>query len=80
MDRTIQTIQPAAQEFLEAAYTDLDYQHGTLLETVDTSRISSINADEWLEKGNWLELGKKINAEKIFFVRNDPVIIFHACS
>ncbi len=78
MNGTVPTIQPAAQEFLEAAYTGLDYQHGALLETVDTSQIHSVDADEWLEKGNWLELGKKINAEKIFFVRNDPVIVFRA--
>jgi len=78
MNGTMPTIQPAAQEFLEAAYTGLDYQYGALLETVDPSQINSVDADEWLEKGNWLELGKKLNAEKIFFVRNDPVIVFRA--
>lgn len=78
MDRITQSTQPAAREFLEAAYTQLDYQRGALLDSVDTSQVSTVDADEWLEKGNWLELGKKINAEKIFFVNNDPVIVFRA--
>jgi len=77
MDNPVPTIQPSAKEFLDAAYTDLGYDNGALLPTIGTSELDSVDADDWLEKGNWLELGKKINAEKIFFVRNDPVIVFH---
>lgn len=78
MNGPIQSTQPTAREFLEAVYTGLDYQDGALFETVGPSEVSTVEAEEWLEKGNWLELGEKINAEKIFFVRNDPVIVFRA--
>jgi len=78
MDEITQSTQPAAREFLEAAYTQLNYQDGALIDSVDTSQVGTVDAGEWLEKGNWLELGKKINAEKIFFVNNDPVIVFRA--
>ncbi len=80
MDEPIQSTQHAAGEFLEAAYTELDYQHGALIDSIDTSQVGDdkVDAREWLEKGNWLELGKKIKAEKIFFVNHDPVIVFRA--
>lgn len=35
MGESIQSTQPAAREFLEAAYTQLDYQHGALIASVD---------------------------------------------
>ena len=78
MDTSVHKRQPSAREFLEAVYTQLDYQHGALIDSIEASQVGTIDADEWLEKGNWLELGKKINAEKIFFVNNDPVIVFRA--
>lgn len=79
MDTLTESTQPSsARDFLEAAYTDLGYQHGALIDSVDASHIGDVDTTSWLEKGNWLELGKKINAEKIFFVRNDPVIVFRA--
>lgn len=78
MDGITQSVQPTAHEFLEATYTQLDYQHGDLIDSVGTSQVDNVDPNEWLEKGNWLELGKKINAEKIFFVNNDPVIVFRA--
>lgn len=78
MGESIEATQPAAQKFLEAAYIQLDYQHGALINSIDKSQVNAVDTDDWLEKGNWLELGKKINAEKIFFVNNDPVIVFRA--
>ncbi len=78
MNGITQSTQPTAHEFLEATYTQLDYQRGDLFDSVSTSQVDNVDAKEWLEKGNWLELGEKINAEKIFFVNNDPVIVFRA--
>lgn len=78
MSTPIQKYAPSQNEFLEAAYEKLNYREGALLDSIDTSQVRTVDVNEWLEKGNWLELGKKINAEKIFFVRNDPVIVFRA--
>lgn len=78
MDKIAQSTQPAAREFLDAAYTQLDYWQGALIDSVDALQVDTVDADEWLNKGNWLELGKKIDAEKIFFVNDDPVIVFRA--
>ncbi|MFC1975822.1 hypothetical protein ACFLXQ_05450 [Chloroflexota bacterium] len=78
MGGNTQSTQPAAHEFLEAAYNNLDYRHGALIDSIEAAQVGDVDATEWLEKGNWLELGKKINAEKIFFVNNDPVIVFRA--
>ncbi|MBU0511264.1 MAG: N-6 DNA methylase, partial [Chloroflexi bacterium] len=78
MNTPVHSKQPPQSEFLEAVYVQLNYQAGDLLDTVDTSQVHTVDPDQWLEKGNWLELGKKINAEKIFFVNNDPIIVFRA--
>lgn len=78
MGENTPTTQPTAKAFLEAAYEQLDYQTGSLIDSIDVSQVDTVDADQWLEKGNWLELGEKINAEKIFFVNNDPVIVFRA--
>ncbi len=78
MSTLVHKNQSSQSEFLEAVYVQLNYRDGALLDTVDTSQVPTVDANEWLEKGNWLELGKKINAEKIFFVNNDPVIVFRA--
>lgn len=78
MNTLVHKNQSSQSEFLEAVYVQLNYQSGDLLDTVDTSQVHTVDPNQWLEKGNWLELGKKIDAEKIFFVKNDPVIVFRA--
>jgi hypothetical protein len=63
--------------FLDAVYEHLEYYDGELLDTTTTPPQSNGNESEaWLEKGDWLALAKRINAEKVFFVENDPVIVF----
>ena len=33
-------------------------------------------AENWINKGEWLALAKNVGAEKVFFVDNNPVIVF----
>ena len=62
---------------LDAVYEELGYQNGELLNTLPSPPADSKQANAWLEKGDWLSIASKIGSEKIFFVNEDPVIIFH---
>ncbi len=62
------------RSFLDEVYKSLGYEEGTLLSA--TSYPNSETYEEWLDKGDWLALAHKVGAEKVFFVKNDPVIIF----
>ena len=63
-----------AKDLLEAAYSDLGYDEGDLWDTTESP--SSTDYDEWIEKGDWLTLANDVDAEKIFFVDNNPVVVF----
>lgn len=77
MDETISTIgQDPPESLLEEAYRTLGYNEGSLLEAASAPEPNTPEIGEWLEKGDWLALANKIGAEKIFFVNNDPVIVF----
>lgn len=39
MSKDVQVTQPTAQEFLEAAYTQLNCQEGALFDSVNTSQV-----------------------------------------
>jgi len=62
------------EQLLEASYSQLGYEEGDILPAV--SSPEGISSEDWLNKGEWLSLAKTINAEKIFFVDNNPVIVF----
>lgn len=61
---------------LDEAYQDLGYKDGVLLDAVVQPSPNSNEAQEWIEKGDWLALGHMVGAEKVLFVHNDPVIVF----
>lgn len=65
-----------ASNLLNNAYDVLGYNDGVLLDAVSTPKADSKEAEHWLEKGDWLSLANKVGAEKVFFVNNDPVIVF----
>ncbi|MEN3327591.1 MAG: hypothetical protein V7638_2398 [Acidobacteriota bacterium] len=69
--------QDSAESLLQAAYTFLGYNEGSLLLASPTPKPDTIEIAEWLEKGDWLALAHKIGAERVFFVNNDPVIVFY---
>lgn len=67
----------SSADLLEKAYSDLGYSEGDLWDT--KLRFLDVSAESWLEVGDWLTLAKKVGAEKILFVRNNPVIVFTRC-
>ncbi|NER78444.1 MAG: N-6 DNA methylase [Leptolyngbya sp. SIO1D8] len=64
--------------FLEAAYRDLDFSSGDLLNT--KSSYQDLSIEQWVEKQEWLSLGDRAGAEKLFFVQGNPVIVFATSS
>ena len=65
------------RELLEAAYSTLGYNEGEFISVQEEP--ATWTQEQWLEKGEWLSLAKQVGAEKIFFVKNNPVIIFATC-
>ena len=65
----------SASELLETVYTALHLDQGELL-SAEFSPTQETNLEQWLNKGDWLLLAKQLQAEKIFFVKDDPVIVF----
>ena len=63
-----------ASTLLEAAYDGLGLRDGALLDATDRPRATTL--EEWVGKGQWLSLAKAANAEKVFFVGDDPVLVF----
>ncbi len=66
----------SGQSLLDESYRILDYREGALF---DATSLPSGNTsgNEWLEKGEWLALAKDIRADKLFFIDNEPVIVFY---
>lgn len=64
----------SARSLLDAAYTDLHFAEGDLLPAEDHS--SSYSTEQWMSKGDWLTLAKQVGAEKVFFVNNNPLVVF----
>lgn len=64
--------------FLDEVYKGLGYEKGALLNAVEHPEPGTYEEEEWLEKGDWLALAHKVGAEKIFFVKNDPILVFCA--
>jgi SAM-dependent methyltransferase len=55
----------------------MDYESGALLRAVATPQRGSTEAETWLDLGDWLALANRVGAERVFFVENDPVFVFH---
>lgn len=72
---TVGTESPST--LLDAAYEQLALTQGDLLDATDSP--SGHGPVEWLDKGEWLTLGKLAGVEKIFFVNDDPVVVFASC-
>src|SRR2546430_13819821 len=66
----------SSRSFLDEAYQTLEYNKGALFNARSFPDFSTDESEEWLEKGDWLALAKNVGAEKIFFVNNDPVVVF----
>ena len=64
----------SAQKLLGAAYEELGFAEGSLMEATRSAR--EVNAADWITKGDWLALADSIGAERVFFVEENPVIVF----
>lgn len=60
--------------FLQAAYQELALDKGRLVDATD--RPDRSTRDDWLDRGEWLALAKRVHAEKVFFVDSNPVFVF----
>lgn len=64
----------SAESMLQAAYRDLGFADGLLLDATDDA--AQVADDVWFDKGDWLKLANAVKAEKVFFVEDNPVIVF----
>src|SRR5438477_4037850 len=62
---------------LERAYRVLDLEDGMLIDAADSPR-SGADGSAWRQHGDWLLLAHRVGAEKVFFVGDDPVVLFAA--
>ena len=60
---------------LDQVYTDLDLVSGTLVEVAEDPAVDP-GAQRWGELGDWLLLAARVNADRVFFLNNDPVLVF----
>lgn len=63
------------EQFLGAAYDQLGYQDGLGFH-IPTNRPSEISQSDIVDKFGWLRLAEEIQADRIFFVDNNPVVLF----
>ncbi|MCI0471474.1 MAG: N-6 DNA methylase, partial [Candidatus Aminicenantes bacterium] len=70
---------PGMPGFFQEVYEELDFKNGDLVEVKDTAKLGE---EEYIDKSQWLELCRYIGKnntfkpEAIFFVENNPVIVF----
>jgi type I restriction-modification system DNA methylase subunit len=65
--------------FLAKAYSELDFRNGDLVEVKDIETLDEqafINKAQWLNLCQYINRNKSFAAESIFFVENNPVIVF----
>ena len=65
-------------DLLESVIDQLDFKSGQLYDS--SANAKSLNQYEWLNIGDWLVAARKAGAEKIFFVDNNPVVVFARCA
>ncbi len=63
-----------AQTLLEAAYSDLDFKGRNLLQATDAP--GELDRGDWITRGGWLSLALRVDADRVFFVEDNPVIVF----
>ena len=61
-------------DLLATAYHQLGFEDGKLLPA--TRNVTPDLQQNWVETGDWQALAAQVGAEKLFFVDNDPVLIF----
>jgi type I restriction-modification system DNA methylase subunit len=62
---------------LDNVLVDLDYVNGELFDTSFSPNRE--NKSQWLEKGDWLKSAAQADVYKVFFVGNNPAVVFAQC-
>ncbi len=60
---------------LDSVYEELDLVGSNLLDAV-ASPSGDSHQQNWRERGDWLQLAERVNADRVFFVNDDPVLVF----
>ena len=63
------------ETLLDRVYDQLDFKSGQLFDVINQPS-NKVTQEEWLDKGEWLAVAQKAGAEKIFFVENNPIVVF----
>lgn len=63
-----------SRDLMELAIDQLDFRSGQLFDCCEEQ--GSLDQASWIDKGDWLKAAQKAGAEKIFFVDNNPVVVF----
>jgi len=66
----------SAVDFLHRIYADLRLNEGLLFAPAATPTDETI--DHWQAIGDWLSLTARMGADRVFFVGDDPVLVFSA--
>ena len=69
------TTQTRPPTLLDHVYDELELGAGTLLDA-SPAPDSAPATQKWRDLGDWLLLAARVEAERIFFVNNDPVLVF----
>ena len=64
----------SATDLLGSAYSALDLEDENLLQATDTP--GRLDRGDWITRGGRLSLADTLNADRIFFVEDNPVIVF----
>lgn len=59
---------------LDNVLIDLDYINGELFDASPSP--NNENKSHWLEKGDWLKSAAQAGVDKVFFVENNPAVVF----
>ncbi len=65
------------QDLLKSIIDTLDFNQGQLYDVSTNIRV--LGGTNLLNLGDWLTTARKAGAEKIFFVDNNPVVVFARC-
>jgi type I restriction-modification system DNA methylase subunit len=66
-----------SSQLIDNVIQELDFTRGELFDA--SICPNERNTNDWLDKGDWLKSAALARAEKLFFIRNDPMVVFASC-
>lgn len=65
----------SARELLDSAYDHLGLRDGEFFDAASAPH-EALASETWIDKGEWLSLAESVGVEKVFFVQDNPVLVF----